>query len=151
MGKAIRIGLLSIALDNLSRRALLQSQLESDHPFTESLTYLNRAVDGLRQAGTQHHIPSGLLARAELRRTTGALDKAQKDLDEAFSIATRGGMGLHLADCHLEYARLYFANGDKVKAREHWQIAKDSVEKMGYHRRDEEVQELEEQLNDMSP
>ena len=31
-------------------------------------------------------------------------NKAQKDLDEAFTIATRGGMGLYLADCHLEYA-----------------------------------------------
>ena len=36
--------------------------------------------------------------------------------------------------------------GNKAKAREHWQIAKDSIEKMGYHRRDKEVQELEEQL-----
>ena len=58
-------------------------------------------------------LPRGLLARAEFYRVTGALDKAQKDLDEAFSIATRGGMGLHLADCHLEYARLYLAHGEK--------------------------------------
>lgn len=34
----------------------------------------------------------------------------------------------------------------KSKAREHWQIAKERIEKMGYHRRDKEVQELEEQL-----
>ena len=33
-----------------------------------------------------------------------------------------------------------------ARAREHWQIAKDSIGKMGYHRRDKEVQELEEQL-----
>jgi hypothetical protein len=55
-------------------------------------------------------------------------------------------MGLYLADCHLEYARLYLAQGDKDKAREHWEIAKDSIEKMGYHRRDKEVDELEEKL-----
>jgi hypothetical protein len=45
-----------------------------------------------------------------------------------------------------EDARLYLAKGGKAKAREHWQIAKDSIEKMGYHRRDEEVQEIEGQL-----
>lgn len=88
-------------------------------------------------------LPRGLLARAEVYRVTGALDKAQKDLDEVFTIATRGGMGLHLADCHLEYARLYLAKGDKAKAREHWEIAKKMIEEMGYHRRDKEVQELD--------
>ncbi len=142
------LGLLSVALDNLSLGLahLLQSQREPNHLFTESLTYLNRAVDGLRQAGTQHYLPRGLLARAEFYRVTGTLDKAQRDLEEAFAIAIRGGMGLYLADCHLEYARLYLAKGEKAKAREHWQIAKDSINKMGYHRRDKEVQELEEQL-----
>ena len=68
-------------------------------------------------------------------------------MDEAFTIASRGGMGLHLADCHLEYARLALARGEKDKAREHWGTAKDSIEKMGYHRRDREVEELEESLS----
>lgn len=137
--------LLDIALDNLSlgRAHLLQSLREPNHPYTEAADYLNRAIDGMRQAGDQTDIPRGLLARAEFYRITGSLDKAQKDLDEAFSIATRGGMGLFEADCHLEYARLYLAKGDKAKAREHWEIAKDSIEKMGYHRRDKEVEEIE--------
>lgn len=140
--------LLDIGLDNLSLGLayLLQSQGELNHSINESLTYLNRAVDGLRQAGTQHELPRGLLARTEYYRVIGNMQRAQRDLDEAFIISTRGGMGLHLADCHLEYARLYVAKGDKPKAREHWQIAKEGIEKMGYHRRDKEVQELEEQL-----
>ena len=140
--------LLSIALDNLSLGCarLLQSKSESDYQITKSLTYLNRAVDGLRQANTMDHLPRGLLARAEYYRVTNELDNAQRDLDEAFTIASRGGMGLHLADCHLEYARLYLAKGETDKAREHWETAKESIEKMGYHRRDKEVQELEEQL-----
>lgn len=140
--------LLSIALDNLSlgHAHLLQSQHETDHSFAESLTYLNLAVDGLKQAGDQTDIPRGFLARAQYYRVTSDFTKAQKDLDEAFAIAIRGGMGLYLADCHLEYARLHLAKGEKAKAREHWQVAKDSIEKMGYHRRDKEVQELEEQL-----
>ena len=149
VGEVIGGDLLSKALDYLSigRAHLLQSLREPNHPFTESLTYLNRAVDGFRQAGNQDELPRGLLARAEYYCVIGTLDKAQKDLDEAFTIATRGGMGLYLADCHLEYARLYLAKGDKAQAREHWQIAKDSIEKMGYHRRDKEVQELEEHLS----
>jgi tetratricopeptide (TPR) repeat protein len=142
------MGLLDIALDNLSlgRAHLLQSQREPDHPFTEAATYLNHAVVSLRQTGMQDELPRGLLARAEYYRVTVIFDKAQKDLDEAFSIATRGGMGLFLADCHLEYARLYLAKDDKAKAREHWATAKESINKMGYHRRDKEVEETEEQL-----
>ncbi len=158
-----------IAIYNLSigRAHLLQSQREPNHPFTESLTYLNRAVDGLRQANDQEYIACGLLARAEYYRVTGALDKAQKDLDEAFTIATRGGMGLFLADCHLGYARLFMSlrggalptkqppDGKEIassqsallattykNAREHLKTAKEMIEKMGYHRRDKEVEEL---------
>ena len=142
------LGLYDIGNDYLSlgRAHLLQSQRDSNYPVTHSLNFLNRAVDGLRQAGTQHHIPRALLARAEFYRVTGVLEKAQNDLDEAFTIATRGGMGLFEADCHLEYARLYLAKGDKAKAREHWETAKKMIEEMGYHRRDKEVEELEEQL-----
>ena len=103
-------------------------------------------MTGLRQAGTQHYIPRGLLARAELRRVMKEYEKAQADLDEAYTIATRGGMRLHEADCHLGYARLYLAMGEKEQAREHWEKAKEMVDEMGYHRRDGEVEELEEQL-----
>jgi hypothetical protein len=34
----------------------------------------------------------------------------------------------------------------KEKAREHWEFAKDMINKMGYHRRDKEVDEIEKQL-----
>ena len=67
-------------------------------------------------------------------------------MDEAFSIATRGGMRLFEADCHLAYARLYLACGEKDKARESLAKAKQIIEQTGYHRRDQEVDELEGQL-----
>ena len=128
----------------------------------ESLTYLNRAVNGLRQAGRGDMLPLGLLARAEYYRVTGALEKCQRDLDEAFGVASRGGMGLFVADCHLEYARLSLARGMAVdggrgaallrphtdEAREHVKTAKEMIAKMGYHRRDKEVEELESRLTD---
>lgn len=61
-------------------------------------------------------------------------------------IAERGEMGLHQAHCRLGYARLYLAMGDKEKARGELAIAKEMIEKMGCHRRDGEVKEIEEQL-----
>jgi tetratricopeptide (TPR) repeat protein len=103
-------------------------------------------VDGLRQAGSQDHLPRGLLARAELYRVKGEFDKAQQDIEEAMTIAERGEMGLHQADSHLEYARLYLAMKDKDRAREHLNIARKMIEQMGYHRRDREVKELEAML-----
>jgi len=142
--------LLDIALDHLSlgRAHLLQAQIGAhrDAPLRDAATYLDHAVDGLRQAGQQDELPRGLLARAELRRAMGVLDKARDDLHEAFSIASRGGMRLHEADCHLAYARLYLARGEKDKARESLAKAKQTIEQTGYHRRDKEVAELEGQL-----
>ena len=142
--------LLDIALEHLSlgRAHLLQARQEGTDDFSQAAAHLEQAVDGLRQAGTQHHIPRGLLARAELCRVTGSLDRARADLEEALSIATRGGMRLHEADCHLEYARLHLACGEQEKARESLTHAKGMVEEMGYRRRAGEVAELEERLGE---
>jgi tetratricopeptide (TPR) repeat protein len=140
--------LLDIALNNLSlgRAHLLQALQEGSQNFTQAAEHLNQAVDGLRQAGTLHHVPRGLLARAELYRVKGEFERAQHDIKEAMTIAERGEMGLHQADCHLEYARLNLAMGDVDRAREHLAIAIKMIEQMGYHRRDNEVEELEAML-----
>ncbi|MEA1909270.1 MAG: hypothetical protein U9N43_09645, partial [Euryarchaeota archaeon] len=66
--------------------------------------------------------------------------------DEAMTIAERGEMGLHQADCHLEYARLYLAMGKKEDARRRLDTAREMVDEMGYHRRDREVRDLEDRL-----
>jgi len=149
--------ILTIALEHLSlgRAYLLQAQRERrDDPsaslrtsFSKAAAHLEQAVDSLLQAGTQHYIPRGLLARAELRRVTGSLDRARADLEEALSIATRGGMRLYQADCHLEYARLHLACREKEKARQSLAQAKEMIEEMGYHRQDGEVAELQEIMN----
>ena len=140
--------LLDIALDHLSlgRAHLLQAQREGTEGFTQAATHLNRAVDGLRRAGTQHHIPRGLLARAALHRAQGQFARAQRDLEEALTIATRGGMRLHEADCHLESARLHLARGEKAQARESLSKARAMVEETGYHRRDGEVAAVVEEM-----
>ncbi len=140
--------LLDIALDNLSlgRAYMLKTMHDGSRDFTRPSDHLNQAVEGLRQAGNQDDVPRGLLARAELWRVSGEFNKAQHNLDEAMVIAERGSMGLHQADCHLEYARLHLAMTEKGKAKESLDIAKKMIEKMGYHLRDKDVKEIEGQL-----
>jgi ATP/maltotriose-dependent transcriptional regulator MalT len=93
-------------------------------------------------------LPRGLLACAELRRVKGEYERARTDLDEAQRLAERSQMGLHRADCHLEWARLCLATGECAQAREHWVTAKAMVERMGYHRRDREVEEIARELGE---
>jgi tetratricopeptide (TPR) repeat protein len=140
--------LLDIALNNLSlgRAHLLQALQEGRQDFTQAAEHLKQAVDGLRQSGNQDDVPRGLLARAELYRVQGEFEKALRDIEEAMTIAERGEMGLHQADCHLEYARLYLARGKKEDARKCLDIAKEMVDKMEYHRRDKDLKEIEGQL-----
>jgi len=140
--------LLTIALDHLSLGSahLLQALRGGGLDFTHAAEHLNQAVDELRQAGVQDYLSRGLLTRAELYRAQGEFDKAQHDLDEAMTIAERGEMGLHQADCHLEYARLHLAMGKNDDARRCLDIAREMIGQMGYHRRDREVEELEDML-----
>jgi len=140
--------LLNIALDNLSlgRACLLQSQQLGNGDYGRAAEFLQLAVDGLREARYLEFIPRGLLARAELRRVMGEYQRARVDLDEAIRIAERSQMSLHLADCHLEAARLCLAMGEREEARRAWATAKAMVERMGYHRRDGEVAALKEEL-----
>ncbi|MGB7000851.1 MAG: TIR domain-containing protein [Halobacteriota archaeon] len=140
--------LLGIALEYLSlgRAHLLQAIQESSQNFTQAAEHLNQAVDGLRQSGNQDDVPRGLLARAELYRVQAEYEKAQHDIEEAMTTAKRGEMGLHQADCQLEYARLYLAMRDEDRAREHLTIAREMIVQMGYHRRDHEVEEVEAML-----
>ncbi|HEX8138499.1 MAG TPA: hypothetical protein VF544_13105 [Pyrinomonadaceae bacterium] len=141
-------GLLDIALGNLSlgRAWLIEAQQSQRSDTTQAVEFLQRAVDGLRQAGHQEFIARGLLARAELHRVRGEHERAELDLAEVLRIATRGGMGLYLADYYLESARLHLAQGKRDEAHEHWETAKEMIERMGYHRRDGEVEEIAQQL-----
>ena len=52
-------------------------------------------------------LPLGLLTRAWLRFMEGDPEGAKADLDDAWQIAERGAMKLHMADIHLHRARLF--------------------------------------------
>ncbi len=150
--KVFNFGLLTIALDHLTlgRAALYAAILENAdlHPLRSDLSHIDTAVAGLRRAGQQVMFPSGLLTRAWARFLTGARtgpDGAQADLDEAWEIAERGPMKLHMADIHLHRARLFFRESNYP-----WQSpqhdlaeARRLIEQCGYHRRDEELADAE--------
>src|SRR5262249_35036239 len=128
-------------------------------------------VDGLRAAAMFEFIVRGLLARCALHRDIGNWGGAARDLDEGEEIADPAPMRLYLCDMALQRGRLAFAkieafaplNGMlenanppkptvpsaeevtqlKAEAEEQLKIAADYIEKCGYHRRDEELAELQ--------
>lgn len=163
------LGLLDVALDKLSlgraalQEAIAQTGLALDlacvqppagavepiggyaEPIRRAVERLDQAVDGLREAGTEHNLPWGLLARAAQGRWAGHFAAAEQDLQECEDIALRGGMQLHLIDCHLEAARLALASGQPVLARtaaEHLAAAQAGIAATGYNRRLPEAEEI---------
>ncbi|HEX4962101.1 MAG TPA: TIR domain-containing protein [Thermoanaerobaculia bacterium] len=149
--------LLDIALDHLSLgRAHLGLALtapvlatpgeEAEAELAQSAAHLDRAVEGLRQAGREDRLPWALLARAAFWRLRGDLHGAKTDLEEALEIAERGLMRLHACDAHLEWARLCLQQGDAEAAQGHVGVARTIVEETGYRRRRREVGWLERRL-----
>lgn len=149
-----KLGLLDEALDHLTlaRTALFTALLTPTAPGATELAQARReadaAVAGLRRAGTQHMLPLGLLARAWLRAITGPLtgpDSAQADLDEAWDIAERGPMRLHMADIHLYRARLFFreAHYPWESPEADLKAARELIDRCGYGRRREELEDAE--------
>jgi hypothetical protein len=116
------------------------------------------------------YVPVCLLARAAVCRALGDWDVAVRDVNEIEAIAAPGPMRLYLCDMALEWARLALArceafaplNGllddsppkpelpspavrDRLhaEAAEELRIAVDYIASCGYHRRDEELAELQ--------
>ena len=124
-----------------------RAHLHQQQP-TPAQQHLDQAVDGLRKARTQHHLPRGLLARAELYRQQGDYDKANKDLQEVLEIADRSQMQLHLCDYHLAMAKLLQTRTDQALDQNqpaithHLQTAKKIIHQTHYHRRLPELQQL---------
>lgn len=160
-------GLLSDALDHLTlgRGALYETIVEnSDFRLpTSDLSHIDAAVIGLRRAGSQGHIPRGLLTRAWLRFLTGEItgaESAQEDLDEAWDIAERGPMRLFMADIHLYRARLFYAvqpypwatdaDGKPRGPKDDLAAARKLIEQCGYWRRKEELEDAEEAAKNWS-
>lgn len=75
------------------------------------------------------------------REASACLAQSQADLDEAWEIAERGPMRLHMADIHLYRARLFFREKDYPweSPQADLAAAEKLINECGYHRRDEEL------------
>jgi tetratricopeptide (TPR) repeat protein len=131
---------------------------------------LNEAVNGLRAADNLSHVPGGFLARSTFHRSVGDWNGATFDLNEVEEVAKPGPMRLFLCDMAFERARLAFAKIEafaplngliddsrpkpvaldaaeakslKEEAAAQLAIAADYIKTCGYHRRDEELAELQ--------
>lgn len=149
--------LLTIALDHLTlgRVALYAAILESgsgvwslnqdDKQRRDAVATLYTAVGGLRRAGEQQYLPLGLLTGAWLRFLEDETEASRRDLDEAWEIAERGPMRLHMADIHLYRARLFHAVKPYpwTSPREDLAAARKLIEQCGYWRRKEELEDAE--------
>lgn len=138
---------LTIGRANLKEFCISNIRFPNDNEMNnkilvEAKKWLDAAVDEFRKAGQQQYIPCGLFARAEMYRVVGDCEKARWDVDEAREIAERSQMGLWIVDALLEEGRIYRAEGNVEKAKECGEIAKELIEKTGYHRRDGEAEEL---------
>ena len=143
---------LDMALDHLTLGCARLYKTVLEHgSLTASHESLDHAVTGFRRAGTRHYIPRGLLTRAwcsfaeatahklrnEHAQAAECEARAHADLDEAWEIAERGPMRLHMADIHLQRARLFSDKEELKKARA-------LIEQCGYWRRKEELEDAEE-------
>jgi len=130
---------------SLGRTQFYEAVLNGGKPDA-SENKINDAVNLLRGAGRQDHAPRALLSHAWLRFAKGDADGSRADLDEAWQIAERGSMRLHMADIHLYRARLF--RGVKPypwKCPKHDLVeARKLIDECGYHRRDGELTDAEE-------
>ncbi|MGJ0511705.1 alpha/beta hydrolase [Methylocystis sp.] len=145
---ASRFSRLSVALDHLTlARAALYAVILRDR--APNGAHVDAAVNGLRDAGRKDCQPLGLLTRALYRVVAGDFPGARDDLDEAYDIAERGPMKLHLADIHLHRARLFGLYAERPE-KYPWDSpmsdlaeARRLIEECGYWRRKEELEDAE--------
>lgn len=145
---------LDVAFDNLTlgRTALFQTILRHGTLCarkSEVRSFAATAVEALHAAGQQNEIPRGLHLRALPRFLEGDIAGARADLDEAWAIAERGPMRLHLEDIHLHPARPLFRKKPYPwkSPEDDLAAARQLIEHCGYWRRKEELEDAEEAAN----
>src|SRR6185503_9936975 len=140
----IPLDYLTLGRASLYEALLVESNSSSNNENLKVKMRIDDALNGLRGANAQEFIVRGLLARAWLRFVSGpntGPKSAQEDLDEAWEIAQRGPMRLHMADIHLHRARLFFREAQYPWESQQADLAaaEKLINECGYHRRDEEL------------
>ena len=146
-----------MGLHNIGLGWLMIGRAQDALGQAEAAASFEKAVEGLRKAGTEHRLPQALLARAAHRRKrvaageTALLADLRDDLAEVEDIADPE-MRLYLTDLALERARLALDVPASVRepadeAAHQTQIAADLIAATGYHRRDGELRDLQARLS----
>ncbi len=148
-----------LGLDDIGLGHLLIGRAQDALGQPDATHSLDAAVAGLRKAGTAQFTPRALLARVVHRRRraaageTGLIDGIRTDLNEVADIAG-DEMRLFLTDLALERARLAldvpsaFASPAEAlnEAKAQTATAAQLIADTGYHRRDEELADLQARL-----
>ncbi|MBX7212210.1 MAG: hypothetical protein K1X78_28140 [Verrucomicrobiaceae bacterium] len=144
------LALMTLGQISLFRRVFDGATSSSDQPNSHGL-WQATIVSCLRSSGQLQFVGEALTGAALASHLDGDHEGACADLEEAQSIAERGPMPLLLADVHLHRARLFgripaderskkFPDIDpKAELRE----ARRLIEKHGYWRRKEELEDAE--------
>jgi hypothetical protein len=111
--------------------------------------HLDQAVRGLQRVCNRHHLPRALLTRADWHRLNGDLKETQSDLDNGMLASLMGGMTLYQADCHLAYARLHLDRREPGQAQTRLDTVRTLVDKSRYHRIDEKLAGLDNEISDL--
>jgi tetratricopeptide (TPR) repeat protein len=144
-GRHHRVGLANLWAANAAAAIAGRQGTQADD---RALALMSTALEHLRLSGHQDLVVRGLLASAALRRVGGDLEVAQVELDEAAAAALRGQMNLHVADAHLEQARLHLRRGASERARGTLAQARERANAMKYGRRAAEIAALERVLGE---
>ncbi len=132
-------------------KALLQTnkayalmRLDSSRSNGDEVSYLvKEALNNYRKGALDNETIRGHLISVEFHSQYGRVADGQAHLDEAWDMAERGPMRLHMADIHLHRAR-FFANEilyPWTSPQTDLAAAEKLINECGYHRRDEELAE----------
>ncbi|RPJ57842.1 MAG: TIR domain-containing protein [Acidobacteria bacterium] len=132
---------LTVAESSLYRALMCSSEAARSQTLPAAHHELETAIEGLYLSGETIYLPQALADRAWVRFWNRDLGGARTDLDEAWDIAERGPMRLHMADIRLHRARLFFrAKSYPWKSpQDDLAAAEKLINECGYHRRDEEL------------
>jgi len=123
-------------------QALMKANESSKADFLDAAHRdIDAAINNLRLSAEIEDVVGAMLTRAWLPSLESDADGAWADLDEAWDIAERGPMRLHMADIHLYRARLFFREETYPwkSPQDDLAAAEKLINECGYHRRDEEL------------
>ncbi len=109
--------------------------------------YLNKQVELFKSADEWLYMPAGLNARAKFYIETSRFSEAERDLNEAYTIAERTGAKFGLWETCLYFSQLYLKQNNYSESKKYFKRAKELAGMEFYRFRDSEIAKLEDSLS----